>query len=190
LEYFVLLPVWAVAILIFLLRVVDVSLGTMRTIAVIQGRIQISVLLGFFEILIWITAISHVMANLSATPLLLLAYAGGFATGNATGIILERKFALGRVMIRLVSAGAGEEIKHGWQKRGARVVIVIGQGHSGAESVLYCACSRRQARDYVALARAIDSQALATIEPVLEHEPPLCQPLPHATGWRATFLRK
>lgn len=188
-EHFVSLPVWAVAILIFLLRVVDVSLGTMRTIAVIQGRIRISVLLGFVEILIWITAISQVIANLSATPLLLLAYAGGFATGNATGILLERKIALGRVMIRLVTAN-GEEIKRRWEKSGARVVIVTGQGAQGEEAVLYCACPRRRARDFVAMAREIDHQAVATIAPVLEHEPLLRQPLPFATGWRATFLRK
>lgn len=50
------MPVWVLALCIFLFRVADVSLGTFRTISVVQGRLSLSVLIGFFEILIWVTA--------------------------------------------------------------------------------------------------------------------------------------
>jgi len=189
-DYLTTLPVWAAALLIYLLRVIDVSMGTMRTLAVVQGRIRLSVFFGFIEVLVWITAISHVFANVSTSPLLLLAYAAGFATGNATGIYLERKIALGRVVIRLVSASAGEAIRAGWEARGARVVSVAGRGQAGEEMVLLGECARRRVDEFMRFASKLDPKAVATIDPTLAREPLFRQPLPHATGWRATFVRK
>jgi uncharacterized protein YebE (UPF0316 family) len=52
------LPLWAIALIIFGLRIFDVRLGTFRTISVVHGRVRLAVLLGFFEIAIWVTAIS------------------------------------------------------------------------------------------------------------------------------------
>ena len=85
------LPAWALAGTIFLLRIIDVSLGTMRTITVVNGRLRLSVALGFFEVLVWVTAVSQVILRLRDHPILVLAYAAGFAAGNAVGILLERK---------------------------------------------------------------------------------------------------
>jgi len=184
------MPVWAAALLIYLLRVVDVSMGTMRTIAVVQGRIRLSVFFGFIEVLVWITAISQIFANLDRSLWLLFAYAAGFATGNATGIFLERKIALGRVMIRLVSASSGEAIREAWEREGARVVSVAGRGRAGEETVLLGECARRRVAEFVTMAARIDPAAVATIDPTLTREPLFRQPLPHATGWRATFARK
>ena len=102
------LPVWALALVIFTLRVVDVSLGTCRTIAVVQGRMKVSVLLGFIEVLVWVTTVTHVIQKAADNGWLLLAYAAGFAFGNAAGIALERRLAMGSVILRIVSHDAGD----------------------------------------------------------------------------------
>ena len=64
------LPIWALALLIFCLRIGDVSIGTMRTIAVVNGRVKLSVLLGFFEVIIWILAIGSVIQRIAEHPIL------------------------------------------------------------------------------------------------------------------------
>ena len=102
------LSVWTLAVLIFCLRITDVSLGTIRTIAVVNGRMRLSVLLGFFEVLVWITGISQLIFRLQEHPLLVVAYAGGFAAGNAVGIAVERKVALGHCVIRMISSGVSQ----------------------------------------------------------------------------------
>ena len=112
------LPVWALAACIFLLRVADVSLGTVRTIVVVHGRIRLSVLLGFVEVLVWITAVSQVILRLRESPVLVVAYAAGFATGNAVGILLERRLALGHCVVRMISR-EGEAV--------ARVLVSFGR---------------------------------------------------------------
>ncbi|MCA9319888.1 MAG: DUF2179 domain-containing protein, partial [Planctomycetes bacterium] len=80
------------ALVIFLARIGDVSIGTLRTILVFRGRSIPAAVLGFFEVLIWITAAGQVIRNLDAWYLT-IAYAGGFAMGNIVGIWLESKLA-------------------------------------------------------------------------------------------------
>ena len=89
-ELFESVPVWILAGLIFSFRVIDVSLGTVRTLMTVQGRIGTAFMLGFIEICIWTMAIAQVITNVADHPLLVVAYAGGFASGNALGIVVER----------------------------------------------------------------------------------------------------
>ncbi|HEV57052.1 MAG TPA: hypothetical protein ENN87_06090, partial [Phycisphaerales bacterium] len=93
----VLLPV-----AIFVARICDVSVGTLRIIAVARGRRVAAAILGFFEVLIWITVISHVMQNLT-NPWCYVAYAAGFATGNYVGIRIEQMLAMGQLVVRVIT---------------------------------------------------------------------------------------
>jgi uncharacterized protein YebE (UPF0316 family) len=87
--------------LIFLARVVDVSLGTIRIIFISKGFKFLSLIVGFFEVLIWLVAINQIWGNFT-NIWLYLAYAAGFATGNYVGIWLDEKISLGSVMIRII----------------------------------------------------------------------------------------
>lgn len=187
-----LLPVWATALLVFGLRLIDVSLGTVRTISVVQGRIGVSVALGFVEVLIWVTAISQVIVNFERSPLLPLAYAAGFAAGNATGILLERKLAFGRVLLRLISTRA-DDIAHHLRARGEWATCIQSRGSKGHEDMLFGTCTRRALREVIAHARELDAELIYAVAPVVETGHP-GHPLPRpgsaAAGWRAGLVRK
>ncbi len=91
-------PVFAYGILpvlIFLSRIVDVSVGTMRIIFVSRQEKIISPILGFFESLVWLVAISQIMLHLD-NVICYIAYAGGFAMGNYVGLRIEDRLALAR----------------------------------------------------------------------------------------------
>lgn len=94
------MPVWVLAILIFLLRIVDVSLGTLRTISVVRGRVRASMMFGFAEVLVWSVAVTQVFVGKAPMPVL-LGYAAGYAAGNAVGIVLEQRFARRRVIFTI-----------------------------------------------------------------------------------------
>jgi uncharacterized protein YebE (UPF0316 family) len=79
--------------LIFLARICDVSTGTVRIIFVSKGKRNIAPFLGFFEVLIWIVAISKIMQNLD-NYVNYIAYAAGFATGNFVGMLIEERLAV------------------------------------------------------------------------------------------------
>ena len=89
-------------LLIFLARICDVTLGTIRIIAVSKGLKRLAPFLGFFEVFIWILAISRIMQNLN-NPICYIAYAGGFAAGNYVGMKVEEKVALGIILIRVIT---------------------------------------------------------------------------------------
>jgi len=99
-----------IPVLIFLARIMDVSIGTMRVIFVSRGFKFYAALCGFFEVLIWIIAITQIIKNLN-NPLYYIAYAGGFATGNFIGMVLEEKIALGTVLLRIVVPHEIEELE-------------------------------------------------------------------------------
>ena len=88
--------------LIFIARVCDVSINTLRVMFVMNGRKTIAPLLGFFEALIWLLAISQIIQNID-NPLSYLAFAAGFAAGTYFGMVMEEKLAIGRVLVRVIT---------------------------------------------------------------------------------------
>lgn len=184
------MPPLVMAGIIFLLRIVDVSLGTMRTITVVQGRVRLSVLLGFFEVFVWLMAISQVLGPVTRNPLLMLGYAAGFASGNAAGILFERKLALGGVILRIITVNTGEQIATMLRERAERVTIFEGQEGRGRVTLLYVICRRRSVQTLLDRARSLDPNLFFAIEPLRETSAMLSQPLPFPTGWRAVLKMK
>lgn len=88
--------------LIFIFRVIDVSLGTLRIIFTSKGIKFLASTISFFEVLIWLLAISQIIQNLT-NVLAYIAYAGGFACGTYIGIVLEEKISIGKVRVRVIT---------------------------------------------------------------------------------------
>ena len=187
------IPMWLLCLLVFVFRVCDVTLGTMRTLSIVKGHIAVSVVLGFFEVMIWIVAVSQVIVRLHESWWLALAWAGGFATGNAVGIVVERKLALGTSVVRILSAEHGEEIATTLRSQGHPASTFVGEGPHGPVSLVYAMAPRRLAKDMVRSARRIDPDLLYVSEPAHESNGGVqlrLRPVPHATGWRAVFKKK
>ncbi|CAN5802037.1 DUF2179 domain-containing protein [soil metagenome] len=181
---------WEMAWLIFLLRVCDVSMGTLRTIAVVQGKLTFSVFLGFFEVLLWVLGVSQVITGLQESPILAVAYATGFAAGNGVGILIERRLAMGSVVIRIISTGSGPQIANALRQLGQRLTTFQGQGRDGPVTLVYITCTRRQLPRLLAAARVTDPRLFYTVEPLRESSSGLTAPLAFASGWRGLLKRK
>jgi uncharacterized protein YebE (UPF0316 family) len=182
------MPVWALAAAIFGLRIVDVSLGTVRTIAVVHGKVPISVLIGFVEVLVWVTAVSQVIVHLRENPALPLAYAGGFAAGNAVGILLERRIAWGTVVVRMIASAGAVAIAQRLRSMGYEVTAFAGEGKEGPRTLLFTTCPRRNLARVVREAAALDGKLFYTVDRFSQAAQ--LGALPHATGWRAVFKKK
>jgi uncharacterized protein YebE (UPF0316 family) len=187
------IPMWLLCILVFVFRVCDVTLGTMRTLSIVKGHIATSVVLGFFEVMIWIVAVSQVIVRLHESWWLALAWAGGFATGNAVGIMVERRIALGTAVVRILSAHHGDRIADTLRGQGHPVSTFTGEGAHGPVSLVYAMAPRRLTKDMLRLARSIDPDLLYVSEPAHESNSGVqlrLRPVPHATGWRAVVKKK
>lgn len=151
------------AILIALLRICDVTIGTFRTIMVVQGRKYQAAVAGFFEVLIWIFAMRHVVQNID-NLFNLLGYATGFALGNILGITLEQKVALGYVQVNIISPNKSLQIAKELREKKFGVTILPAEGKSGELSILIAIIKRKFLKDLMKTVELIDKRAFITIQ--------------------------
>jgi len=152
-------------LLIFLARICDVSIGTLRIIYVSKGKRNIAPILGFFEVLIWITAISKIMQNLD-NYVNYIAYAAGFATGNFVGMIIEEKLAMGILMIRVFAHELGSELVQTLNASGYGATVVEAQGAREKVNLIYTIVQRNELANVLDLINLFNPKVFYTIEDV------------------------
>ena len=151
--------------LIFLARVADVTLGTVRVIFITREMKFMAPLVGFVEILIWLMAIGQIMRNLSS-PICYVAYAAGFATGNFVGISIAERLSLGVVMIRVVTARDALPLVERLKAQNYGVTSIDGHGTSGQVKVVFTVVPRREVPSVVSLIKRFSPEAFYSIEEV------------------------
>ena len=157
---------WVVLpLMIFLARVTDVTLGTVRLIFVARGYRSLAPVIGFFEILIWIVVIGQVMKNLSNAACY-VAYAGGFATGNYVGMWLAERLSLGMVMVRIVTQRDASGLIHSLRSAHYGVTSADGTGTQGPVKIIFSVIPRRQFTDVVERIQKHNPKAFYTVEEV------------------------
>ncbi|MFC1485819.1 DUF2179 domain-containing protein [Candidatus Latescibacterota bacterium] len=151
--------------LIFLARIMDVSIGTMRVIFVSRGYKKLAVFCGFFEVLIWIIAITQIMKNMG-NVFTYLGYAAGFATGNYVGMVIEEKIALGRVMIRIITPNDVSRLQEYLKNNNYGLTNVQGAGIYGTVNILFTVVPRQEVKDIVVRIKEFNPHAFYTIEDI------------------------
>jgi uncharacterized protein YebE (UPF0316 family) len=150
------------ALLIAIMRICDVSIGTMRTIFVVQGKKYFAGIAGFFEVLIWIFAMRYVMQHLDHIPNM-FGYAAGFALGNIIGISIEQKIGLGYIQLNVISRHFTDQIANELRKSRFGVTIVPGEGGAGGVSIIVLIAPRKFQKKIVALIESIDPKSFITV---------------------------
>lgn len=156
--------IWAVIpILVFIAGLAYVSLGTLRIIFVARGRRFLSPLLGFFEVSIWLLAISQIMTNVSNIAAY-VAYAAGFAVGNYVGIIIEEKMAIGILVVRIILTTDDEVLKNRLATAGFGVTSVGGKGIHGHVKLILTVVRRKDLDKVIGIINECDSSAFYSVE--------------------------
>ncbi len=150
-------------LLVFCLRIFDVSFTTMRIILSVRNARWIVPVLAFFEVLIWLTAAGHAMAHLS-NPLYVLGYTTGYATGTWVGLWIEQKLAFGWASLQVVSRGAGGGVADRLRERGIGVTELSGRGHAGRVDVVQAVLKRRELPGALAAVELCDPDAFIMFE--------------------------
>ncbi len=153
-------------IYIFIARIFDVSLGTLRIILISRGKKYLAPILGFLEILIWLTAISKALQNLNGVASYLI-YAGGFAAGNYIGMLIEGLLPFGYQAIRVVTRIKAREVIVELKKMGLGVTTFSGEDTEEEEvSLLYTVMPRKQVKEALSVINKYHPQAFITVEDV------------------------
>jgi len=151
------------ALLIFCLRIIDVSMGTVRTAMIVRGMRKWAALIGFVEVTIWLLAVGQVMANLD-TVWNILGYSGGFAAGTLLGMWIEGRLAIGDADVSIVSMTKGPEISDRVRRAGFGATLLRAEGQSGPVYLVNVVAARKQVADVVRLVNEVDATAFLTVE--------------------------
>jgi uncharacterized protein YebE (UPF0316 family) len=184
------IPILITGILVFIARITDVSIGTVRTIVTVQGRTSIAFCLALVEITIWVTVASTVINQIKERPLLVVFYAFGYATGNVIGILVERKLAFGMTILRVISRSGGKVIAEALREKGQPVTIFMGEGMRGPVAELYIASRRRDLKWILPEVVRLDPDAFYVLEAARDVSRALKPTYTSIGGWRARSNRK
>ena len=149
---------YGIPLLIALARITDVSIGTLRIIFVAKGLRLWAPILGFFEVSIWLGAISQVMENLTNLTNF-FAYALGFSLGNYLGMYIENRLAIGMVVVRIITKVDSSKLVHALRAMRSSVTVADAEGNTGAVKIIFTVIKRSDIQHVRELILKYNSQA-------------------------------
>lgn len=149
-------------LMLFGARVADVSLGTLRTLLLVRNRRLLAAGIGFFEVIIYVLALSFIFQRLDSHVSLVF-YGLGFASGNLLGSWLEERLAFGHATVQVITLCCPENLAAKLRSEGFGVTVVQGQGLEGNHLILYVITLRRSLRALLRLIHEWDAQAFVTV---------------------------
>jgi uncharacterized protein YebE (UPF0316 family) len=152
------------ASLIAVLRIFDVSLGTLRSIFVIQSRKYVAALTGFFEVLIWIFAMRYIVQHMDH-EINLIGYAGGFAIGTFLGVTIDQKLGFSYIQISMFSKGKGQLIADALRDADFGATILPGVGAKGDVLMVFTVINRNRYNELKKIVNNIDSDIFINVQP-------------------------
>jgi uncharacterized protein YebE (UPF0316 family) len=159
------ITVAGVTILIFLARISDVTLGTLRISFISRGEKYIAPFVAFCEMLIWLFAIRQIMQNLGNVTYY-LAYSAGFASGVFVGLLIEEKLAIGTRLIRTITRMDAADLVAALREADFGVTSVVAEGNSGPVNLIYSVIKRSDLPKYIGMVNEYNPRAFYSIEDI------------------------
>jgi uncharacterized protein YebE (UPF0316 family) len=157
---------WVVMpMLIFVARMSDVTLATLRNIFVAKGFKNIVPFIGFFEVLIWLLAARQVFSSLT-NPACFFAWAAGFSTGTYIGMRIDEYLALGMQMIRIITNQDYSDLVKALSEKQHGITIVDGHGAVGPVKLIFTVVKRKNMKDVLRLIEQKCPESFYSIEDV------------------------
>ena len=150
------------ALLIFVLRLIDQSLTTVRALVVTKKPV-LGAFIGLVESAIWILAVSQVIKDIN-DPFLIAAYAFGFAGGTLLGIQLEKFIGLGSAVVRVFTPSKSANISKPLREKGFMVTDIKAKGRDGSVTISWCIVPRRKLSKVLSIIRSVNPDAYVTTD--------------------------
>ena len=154
---------------IFFARILDVSIGTLRIIMISRGYRYVAPLFGFVEVIIWLTAISRVLASLESVYSYII-YAAGFAAGNYVGMLLEERLPFGYKSLRVITSKEVSALPLMLREEGFGVTMSEGTGLKGRVTIIYSLVPKKHVQRFLEIVNILEPNAFITIEEVRAYQ--------------------
>lgn len=149
---------------IFLVRIIDVSLGTVRTVLTVKGKTLLATLTSFFEVFIWFLIVREALNTDETSIFVAISYAGGFATGTYLGMFISNKFIKGNLSLQIIIS-KDDQIVNKIRKEGYAVSIidVKGKEHDKDKYMLFIEIDKKRLNHLNDLVKSLDENAFVVV---------------------------
>lgn len=152
---------------ILFVKIIEVSLATVRIVFITKGEKLKGAFIGFFEVLLWTVLVATVLDDITSDPFKVLVYALGFAIGNYAGSVFEQKLGLGNMRIEaIVQENHGNELVNALRGAGFAVTVVEGEGMHHKRHVLIMHIKRKRTEEAIKLIKNLQGNVFITINEV------------------------
>ncbi len=153
-------------LLIIIVRIIDVSLGTVRMVLIVRGKRMIGAVIGFVEILVWFLVVRAALTADESEFVIAIAYAGGFAIGTYIGVWLEEKLAIGSASIQVITKGIREDLVKALRDGGFAVSTVVTQGKDKENLLLMIEVNRKRIQEAKKIIDGVAPDSFVTISDI------------------------
>ena len=148
-------------IIIFLSKVVENMLATLRIIVVANGKKLLGAILQGLVALLWVCITGVVVTNILENPFKIIAFALGSMVGSYLGGVLEEKIAIGKKLLLIIINNNNEEkIVKKIRENNFAVTSTIGKGKDNNKAILFSMIPRKQIKNIIKIIKSIDTDAL------------------------------
>lgn len=150
---------------IFFVRILDVSLGTLRTVITVKGKSLYASLVGFFEVFVWFIIVKEALNTDETSILIAISYSLGFATGTFIGSILSKKLISSNLSVQVITNKAYPNMVNQLREEGYGVTVmdVEGKDNSQEKYMLFIEINNKSLNHLQHLVKKIDNDAFIVV---------------------------
>ena len=157
------MTIFVLCIKIFFVRIIDVSLGTVRTLFTVKGKNITASTIGFFEILIWFLIVKEALNTDEESIFIAISYALGFASGTCIGGILSDIFMDSTLGVFVTLSSKDINIVNSIRKEGYVLSVVDVKGYDKEKYLLLLEVNKKRINKLKKLISSLDSKAFIVV---------------------------
>lgn len=150
---------------IFLARILDVSIGTVRTMLMVKGKTLVMSILAFLEAFIWIVIVREALISDVKSIFIPISYSLGYATGTLIGCFISNKFIKGIVGVQVVISKQKDALMKAVRKHGYAVSVIDLKDdlQGNKREMLFFQINNKSLKKLINLIKKYDSQAFIVV---------------------------
>lgn len=146
---------------IFFARIIDVTLGSIRTILMVKGKSIISAIIAFLEVLIWFVVAKEALVTTIDSILIPIFYSAGYATGTLLGTYLSNNLINGVIGLQVITKKNNKKLVDKIRKEGFGISIIDLKNYykHQEKEMLFIQLSKKRLKQLISIIKDIDSNA-------------------------------
>ncbi len=148
---------------IFFARLIDVSLGTFRTINTVKGRDLVAALIGIVEVTVWFLVVKEALNVENNSIWIVVSYALGFSVGTYIGGKISKRFIKSNLEVQVIMSNKDDDIVNKIRSKGYGVTAIEVKGAKDSKYMLYIQIRNNSLESLKTLIRKLDSKAFIVV---------------------------